>query len=325
MKFWKKKKRLIIFAALAVVIILNLMAWMHARAMMQFRTSGEATKKPEELSVTEKLKVLLTGVRIPRPENIETPANYKLDFETVRFSGHAGHILEAWYVPHPSAKTMVLLFHGYTKSKQETLPLAVQYYKMGYASLLVDFYGSGGSDGAGTSIGVYEAHDVTAAFNYARKRWPRRPIILHGISMGSAALLRAVSKDRLSPAALVIEAPFNRLLDTVKNRFREVGMPTFPAAELLVFWGGVQKGFNAFKHNPAEYAKYVTCPALLLHGALDTRATAEEARQVFGNLAGPKYFRSFPGVGHSLLINANLEKWQKDVAEFLDKIGEIKD
>lgn len=28
-------------------------------------------------------------------------------------------------------------------------------------------------------------------------------------------------------------------------------------ANLLVFWGGVQNDFNAFKHNPTDYAKNI--------------------------------------------------------------------
>jgi hypothetical protein len=51
-----------------------------------------------------------------------------------------------------------------------------------------------------------------------------------------------------------------------------MNVPSFPAAQLLVFWGGVQAGFNGFSHRPAEYAKSVSCPVLFLHGEDDTSA-----------------------------------------------------
>jgi hypothetical protein len=44
----------------------------------------------------------------------------------------------------------------------------------------------------------------------------------------------------------------------------------FPA-ELLVFWGGRQFGFNGFAHNPIRYAQALRCPALFQHGSKDNR------------------------------------------------------
>jgi hypothetical protein len=62
--------------------------------------------------------------------------------------------------------------------------------------------------------------------------------------MGSAAILRAVALRGISPAALVLECPFDRLLSSVENRFAIMGLPPVPVARLLVFWGGIQHGFK---------------------------------------------------------------------------------
>lgn len=309
---------MILVVVAAGFIVLNLLAWMHARSLMRFSTDGTVTKRPDELTLMENVKVLFTGVNIPRPENKGTPADYQLPFETFRFPGYGGHSLEAWHIPHPSAHSIVLMFHGHANVKSSLLPMAAVFHELGYAALLVDFYGSGGSSGDSTTVGVYEADDVTAAFHFARKQWPERKRILHGVSMGSAALLRAVSKDKLSPYAIILEAPFDRFLGTVKNRFKLMGLPSFPAAHLLVFWGGVQEGFNAFSHNPVEYAEAVTCPAMVLHGELDVRATVEESKAVCRAMQGVKYFHVFPGIGHRILISHYPDKWRKHVANFFD-------
>ncbi len=79
----------------------------------------------------------------------------------------------------------------------------------------------------------------------------------------------------MQPAALVLESPFDALLSTVVNRFALMGLPAFPFAHLLVFWGGVQQGFNGFRHYPADYATEVRCAVLLLDGANDTRVTPD--------------------------------------------------
>src|SRR5436305_1579766 len=82
--------------------------------------------------------------------------------------------------------------------------------------------------------------------------------------------------------------PFDRLLSTVKARFAGLGVPSFPGAQLLVFWGGWQHGFNGFRHNPVDYARDVSCPVLLLHGRQDPRVSAEQVEEVHANLAGEK-------------------------------------
>jgi hypothetical protein len=116
----------------------------------------------------------------------------------------------------------------------------------------VDFYGSGGSSGSGTTIGVNESDDVAATVAYAKTVWPQRKIVLYGISMGGAAVLRAIAVNGVTPDTAIIEATFDSLLNTGKNRFRAMGLPPSPFTELLLFWGSVQQ-FNYFR-NPAQYA-----------------------------------------------------------------------
>jgi hypothetical protein len=85
--------------------------------------------------------------------------------------------------------------------------------------------------------------------------------------MGAAAILRAVHAHAIQPDGVILEAVFDTLLNTVRHRFRAMQVPAFPSAELLVFWGGRQWGFDGFEHNPSGYAASVHCPTLLMHGA----------------------------------------------------------
>ena len=298
-------------------MLLNLVAYLHARAMTHYVPKGIQTAPPEQLSFPDKLKVLLVGVQVPRPENNAAPDSVGLQYVTCRFPASDGKDLEGWYVDCSQAQGLVMLFHGYAGCRANLLAEAKAFHEMGYATLLVDFRGSGGSAGNITTIGVREADDVAQSAMFAATRWPSCPVILYGHSMGSAAILRAISVDDLRPAAAVVECPFNRLLDTVENRFAAMGLPSFPAAHLLVFWGGVQHGFNGFAHNPADYARDVNCPILLLHGGNDPRVSRQQAAEVFNNLAGPKQFEVFEDVGHESYVAARPERWRRCIEEFL--------
>ena len=96
-----------------------------------------------------------------------------------------------------------------------------------------------------------------------------------------------------------------------------MGVPSFPSAELLVFWGGQQWGFNGFQHNPVDYASSVQCPALFMHGVRDPRATLAEGRRVIDAVPGKKEFTMFENTGHESYAVAHPGQWLAAVETFM--------
>jgi pimeloyl-ACP methyl ester carboxylesterase len=214
-----------------------------------------------------------------------------------------------------------MLFPGYSAAKDTLLPEAVALQSIGFDVLLVDFRGAGGSSGRDNTLGIREAEDVAAVVTFARDRWAGRRTVLFGRSMGAAAILRAVAHLEVKADALILESPFDRMLNTVRNRFRSMGLPTFPGSEMLVFWGGWRLGFDGFSHNPEEYAERVTFPTLVMSGAEDARATPEQVRAIFDRLRGAKRLAMFDGVGHEPLKERQSEVWGREVNAFLQSIN----
>lgn len=305
--------------AFAGFILLNMLAYRHAYAMLHFTDAGVRTQKPESLAVFNKIRILFAGVTIPRPMNRSTPADVGLAFTTHRIQSSGNIELEGWYIPCRQAKDVVVLFHGYSSSKSSLLEVAKGLNDIGYSTFLIDFRGSGGSDRRSTSVGYYEADDVISTVEYVQKTAPGTHVILYGQSMGGASILRAISARGLRPDLLIIEGVFDRMLTTVKARFSAMGVPSFPSAYLLTFWGGQQMGFSAFDHNPEDYARAVDCPVLVLHGEKYPRATIDQATRIFRNLKEPKQLELFTGVGHDSCYAAAPEKWIQVVSEFIGK------
>ena len=98
-----------------------------------------------------------------------------------------------------------------------------------------------------------------------------------------------------------------------------MNIPSFPAAELLLFWGGVQQGFNGFENNPEEYADSLTAPALFISGSEDHRAPPDDARRVFSKMQGKSVFLEIDGMGHELLANHDQEQWSTHVLPFIQQ------
>lgn len=206
-----------------------------------------------------------------------------------------------------------------SKAKQLLLPVlpAQVFHALGYDTWLVDFRGVGGSSGNTTTLGMREAQDVVASVSYIQKYRRQQPLVLYGVSMGTAAILKAVVADLVHPDALILELPFYRLVAAVGSRLQAVAIPTFPMAELTVFWGSIQHGFNGFAHNPVDYATQVKCPTLILHGKLDKWTTAAQIDRLFNNLPGTKQLSIFPTARHDLLVTIDRQKWTQDLDRFL--------
>jgi alpha-beta hydrolase superfamily lysophospholipase len=317
---WVRARRRRTAAALVLTALfsLNLLAYRHAYAMTHYSPAGERPTLPEDLTGWRKVRTLLGGVSYPRPVNAVSPCQLGPGCTTHRFPSSDGIELEAWHLPPAGPdRGTVVLFHGYTSCKSRLVPEALAFRAMGFGVLLVDFRGSGGSTGDSTTIGMAEADDVAAAYDYAKAHWPG-PVVLYGRSMGSVAILRAVSVHGIEPSAVVIECPFDTLAHAVDNRFAATRLPSVPLAQLMVFWGGLEHGFNAFSHDARVYARAVRCPALQLHGECDVRVTLEQARAVYANLEGPRQFELFPDTGHEACSSHDPARWRRVVGRFLD-------
>lgn len=291
---------------------MNIIAYFHASKFTHFtNTNSERTLSPTELGTVEKLKTLFFGVNNPRPKNEIYPIT---KYETILLKGEKQ--TEGWLIKKDSAKGTVIICHGYSGCKSKMLAQSEAFNKMGYNTFLIDFMGSGGSDGNQTTIGFYEANQVKDAINFIRKKGEKN-VILYGTSMGSAAIMKMESDCHLNPSAIIIECPFGTMLETVKARFKIMQVPSFPMAYLLMFWGGFQNDFNAFKHNPSDYAKNINCPTLLLYGALDAKVSRKEIDTIYKNLAGKKVLKIYENVGHENYLEKNKVEWSSDIEQFL--------
>ena len=303
---------------LAGFVALNILAYRHAHAMLHYAPGGVRTEKPEALAPLARLRVLLAGVNLPRPVDEMPPTALAPDAQTLTINEPGGIGLAAWYAGRGPNAPLVIFFHGYSTEKTRLLLEARKIHEMGASVLLVDFRGSGGSSESYSTLGWREAEDVAAAVRHAQERLPHSALVLYGQSMGSAAILRAVHALGVRPDGVILESVFDTMLGAIRNRFAAMGVPSFPSAELLVFWGGWQFGFNGFAHNPVDYAPSLKCPALFLHGADDPRATLAEGRCVFAAVPGSrKQFVAFEGVGHDSYFLKHPDAWRAAVQSFL--------
>ena len=318
------------FVCISSVLLFLWVARTQAIAMLHYtRAEGvERTARPEQLSMRQKASVIFSGVSVPRPENSIDPNSLNLPFESLHIANSRGDTLEVWRIPYATATVSpsaprVLMFHGYAASKDSLLSTALYFQKLGCECWLVDFYGSGGSTGDSTSFGWYESGDVASVAVAARaaddQLSQRQPIILYGTSMGGAAIMRALAELDVDADGAIVESVFGSFRETVAKRFQLMHLPAFPAADLLLFFGGRELKFDPHRHNPVDYASRIATPMLLLYGRHDTRATLETAGKIRTSLAGPASLTDFDA-GHQMLAPHSPDQWTDAVASFLKQI-----
>jgi alpha-beta hydrolase superfamily lysophospholipase len=291
---------------------MNFVAFFHAYKFTHFADSNIIKRKDvKKLSTTGKINALFLGIDNPRPVNTITPTQ---KFETIKLQSNK--TIECWNIKTDSAKGTVILFHGYGGQKSSMLDKSDEFIKQGYNTLIVDFMGSGGSEGNQTTIGFKEAEEVKTCFDYLTKKGEEE-IYLFGTSLGAVAILKAISDYNIKPQGIIIECPFGSMYQTTCARFNLMKIPRFPMAGLLVFWGGIQNGFWAFGHRPTEYAKKVRCPTLLLYGEQDTRVSKQEIDQIYSNLTCKKSLKTYQLAGHENYLKKDSQKWIQDIQTFM--------
>jgi alpha-beta hydrolase superfamily lysophospholipase len=295
-----------------IFVLANIVAFSHAYKFTHF-SENDLKKTSKDLTFTEKVKIMVFGINNPRPKTNSFPIQ---NYET--FTVDSNVKLECWKIEIEDSKGTVILFHGYGGEKSSLLDKSELFNELGFTTILVDFSGSGGSEGKQTTIGFNEGLQVKDVYKKILAN-DENNIYLFGTSMGAVAIMKAVNDGEVSPNGLILECPFGTMYETVKSRFEILNVPSFPMAELLMFWGGIQNGFWAFNHNPKEYAKKIETPVLLMYGAHDEKVSLSEIDEIFNNLKGEKELKTYPQSGHENYLIKYKKEWKSDVETFLTK------
>ncbi|MFY7963337.1 MAG: alpha/beta hydrolase [Chitinophagaceae bacterium] len=309
-KQWSK--RLLKIVAV-LFILMNVVCAFQAYKLTHFYDTNDAMPSPEKMSFTDKVSAGLFGVKFPKSTCGAKPEKY----ETINLKTDDSLKLEAWYCKSDSANGTVILFHGHGGKKSDLLPEASAFLNLGYNVFLIDFRAHSNSDGNTCTIGFDESKDVKAANDFIIKKGEKN-IVLYGVSLGAATILKAVEDDYVHPQKIILEMPFGTLQDAVKGRLKIMNLPQQPLAALLTFWGGIEHGFWAFNFKPQEYAKKVKCPVLLQWGTNDKRVSATETNTIFRNISSTqKTFVEYKNSGHQSFCKNENEKWNAAIANFL--------
>ena len=224
--------------------------------------------------------------------------------------------LAAWALPADSARGTVVLMHGVRADRGSQRERMRLFGEAGYHVVAFDFQAHGESPGDAITFGARERHDAVAAVAAARQRFGG-PVAVVGQSMGGAAALLA--GPALDADALVVEAVYADIERATRNRIgMRLGPLAGPLAAVLTAQLRPRLGLSVDSLRPADAARRVEAPLLVLVGSEDTHATPAESRQIHDAATGPKALWTVEGAAHQDLYRFAPDAYARRVLGFLD-------
>ncbi len=186
--------------------------------------------------------------------------------------------------------------------------------------LVIDSRGHGKSEGKYSSVGLHESDDVKVWISFLVTELGIKSVWLHGICIGSAAALLAVSSGSgcENVKGIVLEGCFVNFRESFKQHMIDIKKPWFPVLDLVMYHLYKNTGINVIKNSPFNAVKSINCPILFLFGEKDKFSLPEKSRKLYEACSSPdKRIVWFDEGGHSHLRINNTEKYDKSIMDFV--------
>ncbi len=240
------------------------------------------------------------------------PTNRQAEMPTTENDGFAGEKIEyktadgnelyGVLVKPKAGKKLIVFYHG------NSYNIAKFYYKLkplidkGYGAFIGEYRGFGNVKGEINQAGLEK--DALAVIDKLHDLgYKNQQIVLYGMSLGSyTSSYTATHAQGGDFAGLILEVPFDSLLNVVKQRI----WPLFPF-ELIV----------KDKYNNIPNIKDLTIPKLIMAGTKDKTVPPQRAENLFEIAPEAKKFITYEGADHSELFE--YENY-RDILKWLAKL-----
>jgi fermentation-respiration switch protein FrsA (DUF1100 family) len=317
----KKKKWLkIILAIIGLLFILNIVAGLYFYNLVIERNVKDFLVGNADLEINvEAMDIFLEG---DWREWIAEQDYEKMELITDDGLKLQGSLLRA---EKPTSKT-VLLVHGYLGVGTDMGLYAEYYYKtLGYNVFFADLRGHGESEGDYIGFGWHDRLDIIGwSKQLADKLGPDTEIVMHGVSMGAAAVLMASGEQLPSQVkAIVADSPYTNVYDLfayqMKRMYHLPAIPVLPSTSLIT---KLRAGYTLGGASALEQVKKAEVPILYIHGEADDFVPTMMAEELYENTKSDTAIMTVPGAGHSEAFVVAQKEYEKKLETFLGKYME---
>lgn len=306
----------LLWIVLAQFILANISASVYAYKFTHFKNPPAPSHSSQ--NIFNKTWKLFVGPTFYK-DTIEPQPSFSYQNISLQTSDHIP--IDAWYSATDSAKTCVILVHGYSLNKSVMNNEAAMFRHWGFSVLLIDLRGHGKSGGSSTTFGVKETDELQKAFQFVKHQGYSN-IIVYGMSLGAVVAMKATAENKINPSAVIADMPFGKLRNHFRKRAELLGFPSEPFATLVTAWIGIENNFNGLSYDITLYAPEINCPVLVQWGKKDQYIMQNEIENIYHHLASKnKKLVMYPDAGHELFLRNDPAVWQKEVQTFLSTVS----
>ncbi len=187
-----------------------------------------------------------------QPEKL--PPDFKFAYEHLNaeeksVSPEPGAMISYLHFHVEQPKGVVLYLKGNTKSIKGWGKFAIDFTRLNYEVIMMDYRGFGKSTGRRSSEAM--KRDSQFIYDIAKQHYTEDKITVYGRSLGSGFAARLASKN--TPRLLILTSPLYSLQRTIQRY-----LPFMPA-----------KPFLRYNLATFQYLKNVRCPIKIIHGSDD--------------------------------------------------------
>jgi len=211
----------------------------------------------------------------------------------------------------------IVYLHGIADNRGSSAGVVPRFTPRGFDVIAYDSRRHGESPGEVCTYGFVEKRDLRRVIDGLQGQSP----VLIGTSLGAAvALQEAASDPRI--AAVIAAEPFSDLRTVATER-----APWFlpPPVIRKAFMVAEQRGgFLVDAVSPAQAARAIKAPVLLIHGAEDTDTPPAHSQRIFDALTGPRRLILVPNAAHNQSLYGpgvwtEIERWIDEALELRER------
>ncbi len=220
---------------------------------------------------------------------------------------------------NPAERGVLLLCHGYRSiSENDYTCMFDDMYDEGFTILLIDMRAHGRSGGHIITFGIRERHDIHTWAEYLCDRFPKRKIIISGISMGAASVLMSSGEpfpDNV--AGLILDCGYTSPKDALISVIKRIHLPTIPVYPMVRLGARIFGGFDPESCTAIDEGRKSRLPALFIHGERDRLVPYSMGKANFNAYAGKKKLISVQNAGHGMSYIADTERVRGEIRGFV--------
>ncbi|MCA1030624.1 alpha/beta hydrolase [Bacillus timonensis] len=242
-----------------------------------------------------------------------------LQKEELTIPSRYGYKLHGWFVPTSSRHKFMIICHGVTVNKLNSIKYMKLFLERGWNVIVYDHRRHGQTGGKTTSYGHYEKFDLETVVHWVKNQFGHDITLgIHGESMGAVTTLLYAGMIEDGASFYIADCPFSDFEAQLRYRLKvEYNIPSILIMPIANLFLKIRDGYSLKDISPLSVVKYIKKPVLFIHSSKDDYILPEMTKELYSMKQGSKKLFIAPKGAHAYSYGENKSAYEQAIDEFL--------